>query len=382
MPERARPGPPAARAPADARTSAHRNARAPRDFVTLGALPRRRHRARCTHITQPNPATRLPRPIHVGQTGRMMTEAEALQTLAREDPAVADDAEGGAALADLRAAASGRSRCCGCRNFSGTCCRPAGRCRATGTRRSRGRSARLLTLAGLERYGDVCASAETERIIAAYAAPSDEGIAAYSKASRLARRTARHRPAGLEIGQGPGGAAAYEACAAADRARHGRRRPAGRRERLEDQAGRARRPLAHPVTDEPGTTPWLAGSAPSASTSGRTATPASAPRWQADRAAPARAAGAARRAAAHACAGCSSTPTPACRLTSRHYIAPARGGAEALGPVRLGGAWCGRRPPGRGKRHQELDVYPLHTLRAPGAARDGRGAAQRHAAWC
>ena len=43
--------------------------------------------------------------IPVGQTDRMMTEAEALQTLAREDPAVADDAQGRAALARPPAAA-------------------------------------------------------------------------------------------------------------------------------------------------------------------------------------------------------------------------------------------------------------------------------------
>src|ERR1700733_3742277 len=37
--------------------------------------------------------THLPPAVLVGQTGRMMTEAEALETLAREDPAVADDAK-------------------------------------------------------------------------------------------------------------------------------------------------------------------------------------------------------------------------------------------------------------------------------------------------
>src|SRR5258705_4436790 len=37
-------------------------------------------------------ATHLPPLDHVGQTDRVMTEAEALKTLAREDPAVADNA--------------------------------------------------------------------------------------------------------------------------------------------------------------------------------------------------------------------------------------------------------------------------------------------------
>src|ERR1700728_5391584 len=45
--------------------------------------------------------THLPPAVLVGQTDRMMTEAEALQTLAREDPAVADDAR--AALRSLTA---------------------------------------------------------------------------------------------------------------------------------------------------------------------------------------------------------------------------------------------------------------------------------------
>src|ERR1700729_3518402 len=40
---------------------------------------------------QSNPATHLPSLDRLGQTDRMMTEAEALKTLAREEPAVADD---------------------------------------------------------------------------------------------------------------------------------------------------------------------------------------------------------------------------------------------------------------------------------------------------
>src|ERR1035438_226497 len=41
---------------------------------------------------------------------------------------------------------------------------------------------RLFTLAGLERYAGVCASAGTERIITAYADGHEDGIAAYTEA--------------------------------------------------------------------------------------------------------------------------------------------------------------------------------------------------------
>src|ERR1700744_4704163 len=45
-----------------------------------------------TRTSPAKSATHLPRLDPVGQTDRMMTDAEALRTLAREDPAVADDA--------------------------------------------------------------------------------------------------------------------------------------------------------------------------------------------------------------------------------------------------------------------------------------------------
>src|ERR1700744_3443852 len=45
-----------------------------------------------TRTSPAKSATHLPRLDPVGQTDRMMTDAEALRSLAREDPAVADDA--------------------------------------------------------------------------------------------------------------------------------------------------------------------------------------------------------------------------------------------------------------------------------------------------
>src|SRR5271170_6946730 len=57
---------------------------------------------RATRTSPAKSATHLPPAVSVGQTDRMMTEAEALQTLAREDPVVADDAR-----AALRVLASG-----------------------------------------------------------------------------------------------------------------------------------------------------------------------------------------------------------------------------------------------------------------------------------
>jgi hypothetical protein len=59
------------------------------------------------------------------------------------------------------------------------------------------------------------------------------------------------------------------------------------------------------------------------------------------------------------------------RLTARHYIAPALVG-EAAGMFGWGSAPGG---PGAAKRHQELDVYPLHTLR--GLAQHEMGAVRR-----
>ena len=117
----------------------------------------------------------------MGQTDRMMTEAEALQTLAREDPVVADDAR-----AALRVLASGG----GLEAISLLrlqeflwCALPSG-VPQTAERQLAvvGALARLLTLAGMERYAEVCVSGDTSRILGAYASSRDEGLDAYAKA--------------------------------------------------------------------------------------------------------------------------------------------------------------------------------------------------------
>jgi len=159
--------------------------------------------------------TRLPRLFVVGQTGRMMTEAEALQTLAREDPAVADDAR-----AALRWLTSGGGletiSLLRLQEFLWFVLPTSWPVQASGHVAVARALARLLTLAGMERYGDVCASAETEQIIEAYASGHDDGIAAYSKA--LAASHAAPPDTDLlawSTAMGPEERAAYGACAAA-----------------------------------------------------------------------------------------------------------------------------------------------------------------------
>src|SRR6516225_1818696 len=150
-----------------------------------------------------------------GRLGRMMTEAEALQTLAREDPAVADDAR-----AALRWLTSGGGletiSLLRLQEFLWFVLPTSWPVQASGHVAVARALARLLTLAGMERYGDVCASAETEQIIEAYASGHDDGIAAYSKA--LAASHAAPPDTDLlawSTAMGPEERAAYGACAAA-----------------------------------------------------------------------------------------------------------------------------------------------------------------------
>ncbi len=60
------------------------------------------------------------------------------------------------------------------------------------------------------------------------------------------------------------------------------------------------------------------------------------------------------------------------RLTARHYIAPALVGEAA---ELFGWGPAGATPEQAARRHQELDVYPLHTLR--GLAQHEMGAVRR-----
>ena len=144
----------------------------------------------------------------------MMTEAEALKTLAREEPAVADDARTHSSHSP-QAAGSARSRCCGCRSSCGTRCPPGRGSQRTHLAVARA-LARLFTLAGMERYAEICTSEQTSRIIDAYAGSRAEGVSAYSRA--LA--TSHAVPPDTDLlawssVMGPDERAAYDACAAA-----------------------------------------------------------------------------------------------------------------------------------------------------------------------
>jgi hypothetical protein len=145
----------------------------------------------------------------------MMTEAEALETLAREDPAVASDAK-----AALRWLTSGG----GLEAISQLRLQeflwhvlPSSWPLPTAGQLSVARAlGRLLELAGLERYADVCTSAETERVIAAHDASLAEGVAACAdavEASRIAPPDTDLLAWGST--RGPEEQTAYEACAAA-----------------------------------------------------------------------------------------------------------------------------------------------------------------------
>ena len=111
----------------------------------------------------------------------MMTEAEALKTLAREDPAVADDAR--TALRSLTSGGGlGAISLLRLQEFLWYGL-PAGMPQSAEEHLAVTRAlARLFTLAGMERYAEVCAGEETAQIIGAYRNSRAEGIAAYTRA--------------------------------------------------------------------------------------------------------------------------------------------------------------------------------------------------------
>lgn len=145
----------------------------------------------------------------------MMTQTQALATLAREDPDAAGDAR--AALAWL-AGDDGLGNISLLRlqeflwyalpvKWPMTTDAQVGVARALG---------RVLMLAGMERYAGVCDSPRTERIITSYADGHDEGIAAYTDAIDASNAA----PPDTELlawgsVMGPQERAAYDACAAA-----------------------------------------------------------------------------------------------------------------------------------------------------------------------
>ncbi len=136
----------------------------------------------------------------------MMTEAEALKTLAREDPAVADDAR--TALRSLTSGGGlGAISLLRLQEFLWYGL-PAGVPQPAEEYLAVTRAlARLFTLAGMERYAEVCASEETAQILGAYGELAGRGRRRVLPGARhLARRAAGHRPARLVLGHGAGGA--------------------------------------------------------------------------------------------------------------------------------------------------------------------------------
>src|SRR6516162_6713438 len=314
-----------------------------------------------------------------GRLGRMMTEAEALQTLAREDPAVAEDAK--AALRWLTSGGGlGVISLLRLQEFLWYVLPTSWPAPATGHAAVARALARLLTLAGMERYGDVCASAETERIIAAYSCAQDEGIAAYSKA--LAASHAAPPDTDLlawSSAMGREERAAYDACATAvELAVAAGDLRVGVSGWKTKRATLVERWLTRP-TEEPGTDTWLSRISAERIDEWAHGHPGEraqmarrvVPRLLEPPVLPGEPLPTLRWLLQHADAGL--------RLTARHYIAPALvaeaagmfgwGSGAGVGAAASGGAGAGAGAPagasagagagdsvrpGSGKRHQEL----------------------------
>jgi hypothetical protein len=145
----------------------------------------------------------------------MMTEAEALETLAREDPAVASDAKsalrwltsGGGleAISQLRL-----------QEFLWHVLPSSWPLTSAGQLSVARALGKLLSLAGLERYAGVCTGEDTERVIAAYGESLTAGLVAYEEAVDASQIV----PPDTDLlawgsNRGPEEQAAYETCAAA-----------------------------------------------------------------------------------------------------------------------------------------------------------------------
>jgi hypothetical protein len=145
----------------------------------------------------------------------MMTESQALETLARQDPEAAGDAK--AALAWLTGDEGLETisllRLQEFLWYALPVKWPMSTPGRVGVARALGR---LFTLAGLDRYAGVCSSADTEKIITAYADGHEEGIAAYTEAIEESNAAPPDTDL-LAWGSvmGPQERAAYDACAAA-----------------------------------------------------------------------------------------------------------------------------------------------------------------------
>jgi hypothetical protein len=305
----------------------------------------------------------------------MMTEAEALKTLAREDPAVADDAR--TALRTLTSGGGlGAISLLRLQEFLWYGL-PAKTPQPTEAQLSVTRAlARLFTLADMERYAEVCASEETAQIISAYAGSRVDGIAAYSRAMGVSHAV----PPDTDLlawssVMGPDERAAYDACAAAiELAVAARELKVGVSGWKTRRAGLVERWLTR-TDSAPGPDTWLSrisaerieewahGHPGERSRLARNVMPRLLePPDLPDEPLPTLA-----WLLGHASDGL--------RLTARHYIAPTLVG-EAAGLFGWGNS--GASPAQAARRHQELDVYPLHTLRA--LAQHEMGAVRRSGA--
>ncbi len=313
----------------------------------------------------------------------MMTESQALEALTRQDPEAAGDAK--AALAwltgDEGLEVISLLRLQEFLWYALPVKWPMSTPGRVGVAKALGR---LFMLAGLDRYAAVCLSPDTERIITAYAARHEDGIAAYTEAIE----TSHAAPPDTDLlawgsVMGPQERAAYDACAAAIELAFasgelvvGARGWRTKRAELVNRwlTGRNEAALLgsgdHPVLDAdaaPGAETWLGrisaerieawahGRPGERSRLARTLIP----RLLDPPALPEDPLPTLRWLLSHADEGL--------RLTARHYIAPALV-TEAVDTF-------GWRDQLVGTLRQELDVVPLHTLR--GMAQAEMGAIRR-----
>jgi hypothetical protein len=306
----------------------------------------------------------------------MMTESQALETLTREDPEAAGDAR--AALAWLTGDEGLETisllRLQEFLWYALPVKWPMSTPGRVGVAKALGR---LFLLAGLDRYAAVCSSAGTEKIITAYADRHEEGITAYTEAieeSNAAPPDTDLLAWGSVMGSQE--RAAYDACAAAlELAFASRELTAGARGWRTKRADIVNRwltdrpeiPAPSPADGAPGNDTWLGRISAERIDAWAHGRPGERsrlaggliPRLLEPPAIPDDPLPTLRWLLGHADEGL--------RLTAKHYIAPALV-TEAVDTF-------GWRDQLVGTLRQELDVFPLHTLR--GMAQTEMGAVRR-----
>ena len=306
----------------------------------------------------------------------MMTESQALETLTRQDPEAAGDAR--AALAWLTGDEGLETisllRLQEFLWYALPVKWPMSTPGRVGVAKALGR---LFLLAGLDRYAGVCSSAGTEKIITAYAEGHEEGIAAYTEAieeSNAAPPDTELLAWGSVMGSQE--RAAYDACAAAlELAFASGELSAGARgwrtKRLDIVnrwlTGRPEIPASPPADGTPGNDTWLSRISAERIDAWAHGRPGERSRL---------ARGLIPRLLEPPAVPDDPLPTlgwllsradEGLRLTARNYIAPALV-SEAVDTF-------GWRDQLVGTLRQELDVFPLHTLR--GMAQTEMGAIRR-----